>query len=594
MFINILAFICSLAIAAVAAYYSIIGLTSIFAAAIIPVAIMGGVLEAGKLITATWLYDNWKNTPFLLKSYLTLSVVLLMFITSMGIFGFLSKAHIEQTAGAKDGLAKIERIDEDIARLKTAIARSEEKIITIGENAFANNDAIQEQLDKEQLRINNAYARVEPQINEQLAIIETENSNRQKRIASFEADIESLDNELIRLVALTNQYRKELNNADVSSIEEKTAPYLSQIELLNNELKTINETAAAYEEKLSTLKIDNSSAELIAIQIAKIEDQIIIVTNNLQSKDIDKIQQGQAVIGVTSDGLFGNNTRNAYNVWIESQRERIIELQNQILDLRSIAQTALDNEKQRLANLINDLRGNQSISINNSKQEALDIISNIRKDSSKELNNVQNDIQAKIDNIENTLVIQNRDKRVIAQNTIKELQNTESAKINEARVKIDQIRETVNAQILASQNLIVSLRNSLSIGITTDNTNAITIEEAAIIAKNSEIESLYVEKFNLESEYRKYETEVGPVKYIAEFIYREDATEDLLEEAVRWVIIIIIFVFDPLAVLLLIAANMGFKKYKNSTKPKTVKKEETVYYENVDEVTIDKSRILTL
>jgi len=594
MFINILAFICSLAIAAVAAYYSIIGLTSIFAAAIIPVAIMGGVLEAGKLITATWLYDNWKNTPFLLKSYLTLSVVLLMFITSMGIFGFLSKAHIEQTAGAKDGLAKIERIDEDIARLKTAIARSEEKIITIGENAFANNDAIQEQLDKEQLRINNAYARVEPQINEQLAIIETENSNRQKRIASFEADIESLDNELIRLVALTNQYRKELNNADVSSIEEKTAPYLSQIELLNNELKTINETAAGYEEKLSTLKIDNSSAELIAIQIAKIEDQIIIVTNNLQSKDIDKIQQGQAVIGVTSDGLFGNNTRNAYNIWIESQRERIIELQNQILDLRSIAQTALDNEKQRLANLINDLRGNQSISINNSKQEALDIISNIRKDSSKELNNVQNDIQAKIDNIENTLVIQNRDKRVIAQNTIKELQNTESAKINEARVKIDQIRETVNAQILASQNLIVSLRNSLSIGITTDNTNAITIEEAAIIAKNSEIESLYVEKFNLESEYRKYETEVGPVKYIAEFIYREDATEDLLEEAVRWVIIIIISVFDPLAVLLLIAANMGFKKYKNSTKPKTVKKEETVYYENVDEVTIDKSRILTL
>ena len=101
-------------------------------------------------------------------------------------------------------------------------------------------------------------------------------------------------------------------------------------------------------------------------------------------------------------------------------------------------------------------------------------------------------------------------------------------------------------------------------------------------------------KFNLESEYRKYETEVGPVKYIAEFIYREDATEDLLEEAVRWVIIIIISVFDPLAVLLLIAANMGFKKYKNSTKPKTVKKEETVYYENADEVTIDKSRILTL
>lgn len=87
----------AISIAAVAAWYSIIGLTAIFAAAAIPIAIMGGVLEVGKLVTASWLYNNWRRTPILLKSYLTISVVVLMFITSMGIFGFLSKAHLDQT-----------------------------------------------------------------------------------------------------------------------------------------------------------------------------------------------------------------------------------------------------------------------------------------------------------------------------------------------------------------------------------------------------------------------------------------------------------------------------------------------------------------
>ena len=87
----------AISIAAVAAWYSIIGLMAIFAAAAIPIAIMGGVLEVGKLVTASWLYNNWRQTPILLKSYLTISVVVLMFITSMGIFGFLSKAHLDQT-----------------------------------------------------------------------------------------------------------------------------------------------------------------------------------------------------------------------------------------------------------------------------------------------------------------------------------------------------------------------------------------------------------------------------------------------------------------------------------------------------------------
>ena len=77
---------------------------------------MGSVLEVGKLVTASWLYQNWQRVPFLLKSYLTIAVVVLMFITSMGIFGFLSKAHIDQTITSGDNTLLIEQLDQRIER----------------------------------------------------------------------------------------------------------------------------------------------------------------------------------------------------------------------------------------------------------------------------------------------------------------------------------------------------------------------------------------------------------------------------------------------------------------------------------------------
>ena len=95
MFLGVLVLLTALTISAVAIYYSVSGLVAIFAAAALPIIIMGGVLEVGKLVTAVWLHRYWKETVWWLKSYLSVAVVLLMFITSMGIFGFLSKAHID-------------------------------------------------------------------------------------------------------------------------------------------------------------------------------------------------------------------------------------------------------------------------------------------------------------------------------------------------------------------------------------------------------------------------------------------------------------------------------------------------------------------
>ena len=112
-----LTFLSAIILSGIAAYYSIIGLALIFSGAFWPVVFMGSSLEFAKLVTASWLYRNWSKAPIFLKTYLAAAVVILMFITSMGIFGFLSKAHSDQGLISGDIQSKIAIYDE---RIKTA------------------------------------------------------------------------------------------------------------------------------------------------------------------------------------------------------------------------------------------------------------------------------------------------------------------------------------------------------------------------------------------------------------------------------------------------------------------------------------------
>ena len=121
----------ALLISGVAAWYSILGLMAIFAAAKVPILIMGGVLEIGKLVTASWLYQNWKDIPKSLKSYLTTAVVVLMLITSMGIFGFLSKAHIDQSIQTGDNTLLIVQASNRIKREQRKIDDAEKVILQL-------------------------------------------------------------------------------------------------------------------------------------------------------------------------------------------------------------------------------------------------------------------------------------------------------------------------------------------------------------------------------------------------------------------------------------------------------------------------------
>lgn len=110
----VLLFVTALLLSSVSAFYSVVGLIAIFASSPISIAVMGGALEITKLVTASWLYRNWKTGPAALKYYFTASVVILMMITSLGIFGYLSKAHSEQGAITGNVAARVEIIDEKI------------------------------------------------------------------------------------------------------------------------------------------------------------------------------------------------------------------------------------------------------------------------------------------------------------------------------------------------------------------------------------------------------------------------------------------------------------------------------------------------
>ena len=122
----IIVFLSAISISVIAAGYSIAGLTALFAGAVVPIIAMGSALEVGKLVAASWLYNNWRNklVPQTIKAYLTFAVIVLIFITSMGIFGFLSKAHLDQVQPTSSNNIKIELIDNQIKQQNLIIERA--------------------------------------------------------------------------------------------------------------------------------------------------------------------------------------------------------------------------------------------------------------------------------------------------------------------------------------------------------------------------------------------------------------------------------------------------------------------------------------
>ena len=130
MLFILLVFFSAIGISAIAAGYSIVGLATLFAGATVAIIAMGTALEVGKLVAASWLYQNWRNPllPKSIKIYLTTAVLVLVFVTSMGIFGFLSKAHLDQVRPTSDNAVYIALIDKQVSQQEKIIARAEKTL----------------------------------------------------------------------------------------------------------------------------------------------------------------------------------------------------------------------------------------------------------------------------------------------------------------------------------------------------------------------------------------------------------------------------------------------------------------------------------
>jgi hypothetical protein len=492
MALGILVLITALSISAVAIYYSIAGLVAIFAAAAVPIMIMGGVLEVGKLVTAVWLHKYWSQAKWWLKYYLATAVLVLMFITSMGIFGFLSKAHIEQTSAGEESVAQVQQITSEVNRLEAIIKRADDKIKTLETSGTGADANIQSQIDKEQERIDKAYDRIKPAITQQNKIIE---------------DTRATDGN-------------------------RTKPYEDQLTSIQAEILRLETSAKEYETKIENLDTDNSGVEPLLAQIDALEQEIIRVTNQLQSTEKGEIRAGQAIIGVSSDGLFGGNTRTALAKWVQGQRDRITQIQGEVATVRNDATKTVKMERFRLAGVVKDIREVQIPALKDRELTMLGKIDDVRKD--------------------------------------------ESPVIQTARDEIQRLRESAEAQVVNSQALIERLRSQLAQTDKADEIDAAVDEQLLKIkVAEAEVDILTEKKYKLEGEYRMLEAEVGPIKYIAEFVYGETADNTMLEEAVRWVIMIIIFVFDPLAVLLLIASQYTFDFARKNRKSNEWKDYET-------------------
>lgn len=190
---TIITLITALLIAGIAGYYSIIGLTAIFSASFWPIVIMASALECGKLVTASWLYRNWKEVPLLLKTYLTTAVLILMCITSMGIFGFLSKAHLEQTIsmGGNNQL----RIESLERRIQTETNRIKDAELVISQLDIV----VQTLIDNERIRGNDgAIAVRERQIDER-AELNVEINSAISQIEEYQEELLPLKQQTIAL-----------------------------------------------------------------------------------------------------------------------------------------------------------------------------------------------------------------------------------------------------------------------------------------------------------------------------------------------------------------------------------------------------------
>ena len=349
MFLIALAFICALSISGVAIYYSVIGLAAIFAAAKVPIYIMGGVLEVAKLVTASWLYQNWKNIPFLIKTYLTTAVFVLMIITSLGIFGFLSKAHIEQATPAANIVAEISNFEERILREENKIINLTAKIdrLNSGETVGADDQLLREQqiIDNAQDKIASSVELIQTQITNAQQQINDIQTDADKKIALIKADVPAkVEAEQNKLKQLDDAVSAILNSNKAFFNEEKAASELRatqkpERDAIAENINKIQSTADKEVKDIQTAtnkqigplraKIDGFNAEISALQ-ASVEQEVAQAKQRINKINEKAIDQGEDSAELVTQYELDINT--AYDTIDQYNGDKFV-LESQIREL---------------------------------------------------------------------------------------------------------------------------------------------------------------------------------------------------------------------------------------------------------------------
>jgi hypothetical protein len=284
MFIAILTLLSALSISGVAIFYSVIGLATIFPGAFWPVVIMGGVLEVGKLVTASWLYRNWRFTRWLLRTYLTIAVVILSLITSMGIFGFLSKAHLEQNLAEDTVTQRIEIINSKIASEGTYIQRQKDSITRLESTLDRTTDSNTGALDIEIQGLKDAESKFQT-----LLAVET------NTVKDLNDRLRTLDKDVSDVLTANKQFFNEERAAaelKVSQKEERDqiakniADAQARIQILKDDYA---QSTANIQKRIDTLRqsnvTDNSG---VTADMTKAESNILAAQNRIDDLILER------------------------------------------------------------------------------------------------------------------------------------------------------------------------------------------------------------------------------------------------------------------------------------------------------------------
>ena len=320
----------ALAVSGVAAYFSIVGLMAIFNGLPYSILAMGIVLEIAKLITASWIYQYWSRVKFLMKTYMVLAVVILSIITSVGIFGFLSKAHIEQSGLAGNAGAEVTRIEQLIEREQGKIEVAEERIERI--EAGGTLDITESIRQQEEIR-DTAWDRVQGDLTYAENQIESIRSN-------LNQDIDQKEQELAELDAIVESYTSQgttgnlINRTDnvAKGIEVRESQKVER-ELIADEIDELRtyaeEQIASYRNQIAEYRadtqttIDNANAE-----INRLRDNESVSQDN-KDEQIDNIQ---AKIDEAYDKI------DEYNVTLFDKRSIVRELEQEVGPIKYVAQ----------------------------------------------------------------------------------------------------------------------------------------------------------------------------------------------------------------------------------------------------------------